>query len=311
VAKALFLHVPTGSRLRPDTPLNQLKLAVARAVIAQVTDRSDWSELALLTDTEDLIYNHGRLLRSLGFGDEDYPACVHDVVPALLGLREVKEPWDPWSTSDPADPPDADVYLDNLPVLEEHLDLSAWLAEHEPRLHRLLYARDPAEAVALDGLTEFATARGLSEISRQLQRLHRDLGDDLSAAVGHAKELVESACKHVLGQTGPGAGAKFPQLVDAALRAVGRHPGQVDAGDPDAQLLKQLLGATTSQLQAIAGLRNRVGTGHGRAGDVVLDPALARLAIGQALTAVTYLLRVHDEASTRPAAEVATAGTSS
>lgn len=295
--ESVVLHVPAGSRLRPDAPLSQVKLAVAHAVTAQVTDRGKWIELALRTDTEDRIRNHPRLLRSLAWNDDDYPGCVHDVVPALLGWRQVRAPWNRYG---PDDPPAADVYLDNLPLLEEYLDLPVWLAEHEPRLHRLLYARDPAEAVALENLTELAATRGLTEISRQLQRLHRDLGDDLSAAVGHAKELVESACKHVLGQTGPGAGAKFPQLVDAALRSVGRHPAQVDPGDPDAQLLKQLLGATAGQLQAIAGLRNRVGTGHGRAGDVVLDQALAQLAIGQALTAVTYLLRVHDEAATAP-----------
>jgi hypothetical protein len=84
-------------------------------------------------------------------------------------------------------------------------------------------------------------------------------------------------------------------LVDAALRAVGRHPGQVDPSDPDAQLLRQLLGAAAGQLHAVFGLRNRVGTGHGRTGEVHLDAALARLTIGAALNAVTYLLQVADQ----------------
>lgn len=44
------------------------------------------------------------------------------------------------------------------------------------------------------------------------------------------------------------------------------------------------------------GLRNRVGTGHGRVGGVALDAPLARLVIGTALHAVTYLLRLYDEA---------------
>ena len=91
---------------------------------------------------------------------------------------------------------------------------------------------------------------------------------------------MDSACKAVLGHEGPGAGARTSVLVDAALRALGRHPAQVDPGDPDAQLLRQLLGATTSQLHAVTGLRNRVGTGHGRTGDVALDEPLARLTIG-------------------------------
>lgn len=187
------------------------------------------------------------------------------------------------------------VFVDNLQQLEEHLGLPMWLAEHEPRLHRLLYAHDLAEAVPLDTAVETASELDLPEIVKQLERLHRDLKEGLPAAIGHAKDLVESACKALLGHTGPGAGARGPALVDAALRLVDRHPGQFDAADPDAQLLKQLLGATTSQLHAVIGLRNRAGTGHGRAGDVPLDPALARLTIGSALHAVTYPLHVSDQ----------------
>lgn len=287
-----MLQIPPGSRLRPTATAAQLKLAVARAVIAQMVGPSEWSELALITDTEGVIHGHGRLLKALHFGDDDYEACVHQVVPALLGLREI----------DPNTWPDGDkpteIYVDSLPQLEEHLDLPGWLAAFDPRLHRLLYAHDLAETAALDTAGAAAAALDLPEIIRQLERLHRDLTDDLPAAIGHAKDLVESACKTVLGHTGPGAGAKGPALVDAALHAVGHHPAQVDASAPDAQLLKQLLGSVTSQLHAVFGLRNRAGTGHGRVGSVPLDPALARLTIGTALHAVTYLLLVSDQRAT-------------
>ena len=37
-----------------------------------------------------------------------------------------------------------------------------------------------------------------------------------------------------------------------------------------------------------------MGTGHGRSGQVVLDAPLARLVIGQALTAVAYLMYASD-----------------
>jgi hypothetical protein len=249
------LQVAAGSRLQPGAPLAQLKLAVGRAVIAQVTDYSEWSELALLTDTESVIQGHSRLLRSLRFGDDDYEGCVHDVVPSLLGFREV-DPNPPWPAAQLDGPQPTQVFLDNLILLEEHLNLPAWLADHEPRLHRLLYAHDLAEAAALHSAAEVASKLDLT---------------------------------------------KGPALVDAAVRTVGRHPSQVDAADPDAQLLKQMLGATTSQLHAVFGLRNRVGTGHGRAGDIPLDPALARLTIGSALHAVTYLLQVADDRATQPA----------
>lgn len=279
------LHVPTGSRLRPDAPLAQLKLAVARALIARMSEPGDWHELALLLDAEEAITGHGRLLQAMNWHDDDYTQCVHQVVPAVLGLRAEGDGWMEVRQ---------DVYLDHLVDVEEHLDLPAWLAEHEPRLHRLLYATDLAEAAALDAITTAIAGLELPEIIRQLDRLRRDLADDLPAAIGHAKELVESACKTILDQTGPGAGSDFPALVTAALHAVGRHAQQVDQRDPDSQLLKRLFGALQSQLEAIAGLRNRVGTGHGRAGDVTLDAPLARLVIGQTLQAVAYLLRAAD-----------------
>jgi hypothetical protein len=52
----------------------------ARLAVLAIKDRiieqfkvQDWRELGILTDTTDLITNHARLLRSLGWGDPDYP----------------------------------------------------------------------------------------------------------------------------------------------------------------------------------------------------------------------------------------------
>lgn len=281
VSEPDFVTAPVDSRLRSDVRLGQLSLAVARALEDKLTTRSAWQELALLVDANWIL--NGQLLEAHRHGDDDYRQLIHEIVPAVLGLRRVEDSWGNTST-----------YVDHLAELEEYLDLPAWLAEHQPRLHRLLYGADLAEAAALDAVTAAIADLKLPEIVRQLDRLHRDLADDLPAAVGHAKDLVESACKTVIGQTGPGAGTEFPAVVTAALKAVGRHAQQVDSRDPDAQLLRRLFGALQGQLEAVAGLRNRVGTGHGRAGDVALDAPLARLVVGQALIAVGYLLHAAD-----------------
>jgi hypothetical protein len=288
------VRVPAGSRLRPDAPLNQLRLAVARALIAGIRDATAWRELAMLTSSTAAIGQRG-LFQERGFHDAEYVADVHAVVDQVLGVRHVLT----IVGLDP-EPSTRTVDVEHLVVLEEHLDLPSWLAEHEPRLHRVLYGADPAATAVLDAVDGAATDLDLPEIVRQLERLRRDLADDLPAAIGHAKELVESACKTVLSQTGPGAGTmKFPALVTAALQATGRHPTQIDPADPDAELLRRLLGGLSSQLEVIAGLRNRAGTGHGRAGEVPLDAPLARLVITQALAAVTYLLQVYDLYATR------------
>ncbi|MCH8045883.1 MAG: hypothetical protein IID44_19395 [Planctomycetes bacterium] len=61
---------------------------------------SHWQDIALLTDSSDIVNGHGRLLRSLGFGDDDYPGNVVDVL-----LRIVKK--------DPANLDKLLAYVDN------------------------------------------------------------------------------------------------------------------------------------------------------------------------------------------------------
>lgn len=52
-----------------------LMLAMQRAIVAEF-NATDWHEFGYLTGFHDYIQGHARLLRSLGFGDDDYGACV-------------------------------------------------------------------------------------------------------------------------------------------------------------------------------------------------------------------------------------------
>lgn len=56
-----------------------LMLAMQRAIVAEF-NATDWHELGYLTGFHDYIRGHARLLRSLGFGDDDYGACVFHVL---------------------------------------------------------------------------------------------------------------------------------------------------------------------------------------------------------------------------------------
>lgn len=63
-----------------DTKLNgRVMLALQKAIVAQF-DNGDWQELGYLTGYHDYITGHGRLLRSLNFGDDDYGGCVFQVL---------------------------------------------------------------------------------------------------------------------------------------------------------------------------------------------------------------------------------------
>lgn len=45
---------------------------------------TNWNELGLLTGCDQLVHGHGRLLRSLNFGDDDYPAACLEVLGGIV-----------------------------------------------------------------------------------------------------------------------------------------------------------------------------------------------------------------------------------
>ena len=63
-------------------PTANLNMAVLKlkAQVAEKFNNGHWQDVALLTDSDDLINNHHRLLRSLSFGDEDYDGHVTHVL---------------------------------------------------------------------------------------------------------------------------------------------------------------------------------------------------------------------------------------
>lgn len=82
-------------------------------------EAEEWTQLGLRIDALDEIKNHGRLLRSLSFGDDDYPIAAADITPkimAKLGIEDdsIRDPW-----QDPrAD--DLDYFADTFPALMTH-----------------------------------------------------------------------------------------------------------------------------------------------------------------------------------------------
>jgi len=240
--------------VRGDAPINKIKLAVARALTA-AADETRWRELALLVDDEGIL-DYPRLLRSLRWGDPDYPANVPAVVPRVLGEQ----------AGDPRPDGAAEPRLNNLPVVEEFLELSVWLAQHEPALHRELYGREDNEV--LPDLETHAELLDVDEARDQVRRLRRDLGEDLPAAVGHVKELVETVCKAILGLHGGARSTQLdvPVLVKKTLVRLQLHPSQVQSSDPGADDVRRVLQAVAQPLSATAPYRNIFGTGHGRSG---------------------------------------------
>lgn len=112
-----------------------------------------------------------------------------------------------------------------------------------------------------DGLEDAAW----TAINDPLQRLNRALAEnDLPLVVGTSKDLAEAVARVVLAARGETVASNedFQKLVTRAQVALERQPGQGLAADEAIRLTAQ------SALKAIKGLselRNRFGSGHGRA----------------------------------------------
>lgn len=275
-----------ASQWRHDAPANLVELAIGKCLIAEMDD-SRWTEIGLLTGTKEQIYKHPRLLRSLRFNDEDYDGHVYDMVPVILGAQET------WDAATPSQ--DIQTRFPRLGMVAEFIDLPAWLALNEPDLYSRLFVDDNVEATLPDGTVlseaESAAVRlDVAEMRRQVERIRRDYATDPEAAIGQAKEMIESTCKTILGITGDSDEKHdVPALVKQTLLHLGLDPSQVGAG-PDERAAKRLLGGVASILNGAGELRNARGTGHGRSGADLVDPSLARMAVGVVLPTVIYLI---------------------
>jgi hypothetical protein len=63
--------------------INRMLLALKEKIVANFNE-SHWQDLGLITNCEDTINGHHRLLRSMRFGDDDYEACVVTVLRSML-----------------------------------------------------------------------------------------------------------------------------------------------------------------------------------------------------------------------------------
>lgn len=70
------------------SPEERVSLIPLKNKIVKSFGQENWHELGLITDCTDIIGGHGRLLRSLSFGDPDYSGCVLDVLIEMINKDE-------------------------------------------------------------------------------------------------------------------------------------------------------------------------------------------------------------------------------
>jgi hypothetical protein len=138
------------------------------------------------------------------------------------------------------------------------------------------------------------------ELAR-LERLRESVDDDPGLAIGTAKELLETACKTILEESGVQVQPDWDvaDLLKHTRKQLQLLPDDVPDVARGADTIKRLLSSLGQVGHGPAELRNLYGSGHGRSGRVKgLTPRHARLAVGAAATLVQFLFDTHMERTT-------------
>lgn len=242
---------------------NKLLLTIKQYIEAKFT-RSDWEELAYLTNGYEIIQEHRRLLQSLSFGDDDYAANVLEVLVNLLH-------------KDPA----------NLQIIIEHIDLPAWLNENNPKVYEELYG---GSGLQLDTVETKALSNSF-DLNQYIGRIRRTIESDPELAVGSTKEMLESVLKSILEAKGEILGKEdLPQLLKRVQKVLNLDPSEVDVNAKGSDIVKRTLSNLGQVVIGIDELRNLYGTGHGRTRRSGITPRHARLVVSSGAALAVFLM---------------------
>lgn len=235
----------------------KLMLALQRAVASQFTE-ADWMELGYETGVHEYIQRHNRLLRSLRFGDDDYGACVFQVLKyfseqnlvalqAVIDNKKVRR-----------------VLERDAPDILSELGLN--VAHVLAVTPKALSASEVVERALADADNLLHTSGPISCVDRLHTALH-----------GYLRALCAEA-----GITGP-EGAPITALFKQ-LRA--EHPSFQHLGAQDKDVVR-ILNGFGSVIDAINTIRNNASVAHPN--DALLGEAEAALAVNVIRTLFHYI----------------------
>ena len=245
---------------------NHKIIALKRAIVSTFDD-SRWRELGYLTDTTGMIEGHERLLRSLYFGDDDYEGNV------LRMVRQI-----------------ADDNEDNIRIMEDFVELEAWLKNEDKELWAKIYGH--TGAIDLNEVEEAAVQLDITELNKHAARIRNGIRNDPEQAIGSAKELLETVLKAIVGIEGERAKQEVTTLVKDAFSTLKLDADKSLDGKPGRATVLRTLSNLAQIVQGVTEVRNLYGTGHGRYKSAELDVAHARLVVNASITLATYLLEV-------------------
>jgi hypothetical protein len=98
--------------------LNRKKISVITQYATESFSERDWLTLGQLTDRLAIIQGHGRLLRALSFGDDDYESCATEVLSKVFSESE-----------------------SSIDAVVDHFDMDLWYEQKNPEKAQRLFSK--------------------------------------------------------------------------------------------------------------------------------------------------------------------------
>ncbi|MDK1329128.1 abortive infection family protein [Arthrobacter sp. zg-Y1143] len=129
-------------------------------------------------------------------------------------------------------------------------------------------------------------------LHEHLDRINKSIARDPASAISSSKELLESLFKLILDQEGVEYPHKddVPDLYKKVGETLRINAASVEGSSKASQTIQKIFRTLTTTVQAIAELRNEIGTGHGRTTASIATETHARLALNSTVTIAEFLL---------------------
>jgi len=192
--------------------------------------------------------------------------------------------------------PDTKLAAAMVQRMNEELRRTGWnLVERESLSGALRYRAEPFEPTLVRSLRTMrasATILSSSWMHQELERIETAIDSDPALAIGTAKEMVETCCKHIVDALGIALppNPDMPDLTKAVLKELKLVPEGISDEAKGADSIKRTLSSLAQITKGLAELRKLYGTGHGRSSaHRGLTARHARLAVNSASAFVEFI----------------------
>lgn len=183
-----------------------------------------------------------------------------------------------------------------LEIVNRHLAVDGWeLGEVTRVSNRPIYGARRLLGLPI-AVTEAKQLELGEYVAQQVTRMEAAVLADPDLAIGTAKEFIETVCRTILNerQIPLPNDDDLPALVRLTVKSLPIVPVGLRDDTETEKMVVTLVNNLASAGRSLAELRNRFGTGHGKAaGHSGLGVSHARLAVGASTTVAVFLYDTH------------------